>query len=555
MSGIKNGITNGVTNGLKSSITNGIYDKNNGIFESVGKVLSVFDGIVKVIGLPNAFMNEIVYFESGAKGVVMLIEMNTTYVVLIDEFFEVHEGEVVRNSGSICFGPSGMGVIGRVLNGVGEPIDGKGPLNNVEFKSIHANAPGIMDRKSVSRPFYTGMLAIDSCISIGKGQRELLIGDRQTGKTSLCMNMIMNQKKNDEPTYCIYVAIGQKMSSIAEIVHNLTASGAMDYTVVISANASSSSIEQFLSPYLSCLIGEYFRDNGHDALIIYDDLTKHAIAYREISLLLKRPPGREAYPGDIFYVHSRLLERAGQMSSNHGGGSLTAIPIVQTQEGDISKYIPTNVISITDGQIFLSHKKLLSGVRPPIDIPLSVSRVGSSAQEDLIKKLSGGLKSKIAQYEELKDFIKFSSSVDDATQNFLNNGEILESIFQQDESMSFVEMFLMLFCYKHGIFKYIFDKTQGNARGFDRSIYMNFVKEFLECDEKSLESRTKSANCDFVNDLLDNLDKNNLLRDISSVAGSASSSELDTSSTSSNEVSAKVQLEKMLNEFAREFLK
>lgn len=452
--------------------------------ENIGKVVSISDSIVKVIGLENAFIDEIIHFASGCRGVVMSIDLDIVYVVAIDDFSSVREGDIAKRSNKICSGPYGMGVLGRVLNGLGDPIDGKGPLHGVEYKSIQQNAPVIMDRESISNPFYTGVLAIDSCISIGKGQRELLIGDRQTGKTTLALQMILNQLHNKKPMYCIYVAIGQKLSSVAQICHDLALAGAMDYSVVISATAAVSSIEQFLAPYLGCLIGEYFRDNGQDALIIYDDLSKHAIAYRELSLLLKRPPGREAYPGDIFYMHSKLLERAGQMSQEKGGGSLTAIPIVQTQEGNVSAYIPTNVISITDGQIFLSQKKLLSGVNPPIDIPLSVSRVGSSAQEKLMKKLSGGLKSKIAQYEELQEFVKFSSSVDAATQKFLDDGKILELIFQQDKSMNFVEMVVTLSAYKLSFFRYFFDECKKNNIVLYPTDYGDFVRNFVSSNKE-----------------------------------------------------------------------
>ncbi len=406
-------------------------------FIEVGRVLSVGDGIARVYGLEHIAMNEEVVFESGTSGLAMNLGEDTVDIVLFGEDRSVWEGMEVRRTHKIMEVPVGKSLLGRVVNALGEPIDGKGAIKTDEFKPVDIKAPGIVERKSVFEPVQTGLKAIDAIVPIGRGQRELIIGDRQTGKTAIAIDAILNQKhafnKNieSEKLYCIYVAIGQKRSSVAQIVKTLTDNGAMDYTIVVSATASDVAPMQYLAPYAGCAIGEYFRDNGMHALIIYDDLSKHAVAYRQMSLLLRRPPGREAYPGDVFYLHSRLLERAAKLDATRGGGSLTALPIIETQAGDMSAYIPTNVISITDGQIFLETDLFYKGVRPAINAGASVSRVGSAAQTKCMKQVAGKIKLELAQYREMASFAQFASDLDASSKQLISRGERLTEILKQ----------------------------------------------------------------------------------------------------------------------------
>lgn len=404
--------------------------------EERGTVISVGDGVVKAYGLDNVKSGEVVEFSCGIKGVAFNLEFDSVGIMVLGADHEIKEGDALSRTGELLQAPVGKELLGRVVNALGTPIDGQGELNNTEYRPTEAPAPGILARKSVFQPLQTGIKAIDALIPIGLGQRELIIGDRQTGKTSIAIDTIINQAKSHlsgkNPVYCIYVAIGQKCSTVAQIAHKLEEVGALKYTVIVSATASDPAVSQFLAPYVGCTIGEYFRDNGMHALIIYDDLSKHAVAYREISLLLRRPPGREAYPGDIFYLHSRLLERAAKLSDKLGGGSLTALPIVETQSNDVSAYIPTNVISITDGQIFLESDLFYQGIRPAINVGVSVSRVGSAAQTKAIKKVSGKIKLELAQYKELASFAQFSSDLDQEMQDILARGERLTEIMKQN---------------------------------------------------------------------------------------------------------------------------
>lgn len=405
----------------------------------VGNVLSVGDGIAKVWGLDQVQSGETVLFPGDLKGMALNLESDTVGVVIFGDARKIKEGDLVRRTGTIMETPVGKGLLGRVVDGLGVPIDGKGPLKHVTTGRVERNAPGIIERRSVFEPMQTGIKAIDTLVPIGRGQRELIIGDRQTGKTSLAIDTILNQKainagKPDaEKLFCIYVAIGQKRSTVAQIVKTLEDYNALDYTIVVAATASDSAPLQFLAPYAGCAMGEYFRDNGMHALIIYDDLSKQAVAYREMSLLLRRPPGREAYPGDVFYLHARLLERAAKMSDEQGGGSLTALPIIETQAGDVSAYIPTNVISITDGQIFLETDLFYKGIRPAINVGLSVSRVGSAAQVKAMKQVSGKIKLELAQYREMVSFSQFSSDLDVSTQKLLNRGSRLTELLKQPQ--------------------------------------------------------------------------------------------------------------------------
>ena len=385
----------------------------------IGQVLSVGDGIARIYGLDNVQAGEMVEFSDGSKGMALNLESDNVGVVIFGDDRAIKEGDTVKRTGSIVDVPVGKQLLGRVVDGLGNPIDGKANLEkNLERRRVEVKAPGIIPRQSVGEPMQTGLKSIDSLIPIGRGQRELIIGDRQTGKTAVAIDTIINQKKINESEdeskklYCIYVAIGQKRSTVAQIVKTLEDAGAMDYTTIVSATASDSAPLQFLAPYTGCAMGEYFRDNGMHALIIYDDLSKQAVAYRQMSLLLRRPPGREAYPGDVFYLHSRLLERAAKLSDANGGGSLTALPVIETQAGDVSAYIPTNVISITDGQIFLETELFNQGIRPAVNVGLSVSRVGSAAQTKAMKKVAGSIKLELAQYREMAAFAQFGSDLD-----------------------------------------------------------------------------------------------------------------------------------------------
>jgi len=413
---------------IKAQISD--YDKKVEVQE-VGTVIKAGDGIARMHGLENAMAGELLEFAGGIRGMVLNLEEDNVGVAILGQADSIKDGDTAKRTGKIVQVPVGKALLGRVVNALGQPIDGKGPIDTTEFRRVELKAPGIMTRKSVHEPMMTGLKAIDAMTPIGRGQRELIIGDRQTGKTAIAIDTIINQKGND--LYCIYVAIGQKQSTVANVVQKLEKAGAMDYTIVVSASASEVATLQFLSPYTGCTMGEYFRDNGMHAVIIYDDLSKQASAYREMSLLLRRPPGREAYPGDVFYVHSRLLERASKLNDKLGGGSLTALPIIETQAGDVSAYIPTNVISITDGQIFLETDLFFQGVRPAMNVGISVSRVGGAAQTKIMKKVSGSLKLDLAQYRDVAAFAQFASDLDAATKRQLQKGERLVELLKQPQ--------------------------------------------------------------------------------------------------------------------------
>ncbi|RLB04588.1 MAG: F0F1 ATP synthase subunit alpha, partial [Deltaproteobacteria bacterium] len=406
------------------------YEKRVEVSET-GVVLSVGDGIARIYGLEKAMAGELLEFPHGIMGMVLNLEEDNVGAALLGEDRHIKEGDIVKRTGRIVQVPVGEALVGRVVNPLGQPLDGKGPIEAKEYRNIEEKAPGVVWRLPVKEPLQTGIKAIDSMIPIGRGQRELIIGDRQTGKTALVVDTIINQKGKD--VYCIYVAIGQKQSTVAQVVDRLRRYGAMEYTTVVSATASEPAPLQYIAPYAGCTMGEYFRDTGRHALCVYDDLSKHAVAYRQMSLLLRRPPGREAYPGDIFYLHSRLLERAAKLNDKLGGGSLTALPIIETQAGDVSAYIPTNVISITDGQIYLETDLFYSGVRPAVNVGLSVSRVGGNAQIKAMKQVAGSLRLDLAQYREMAAFAQFGSDLDKATQAQLARGERLVEILKQDQ--------------------------------------------------------------------------------------------------------------------------
>merc|ERR1712142_975624 len=407
--------------------------------EETGRVLSIGDGIARVYGLKNIQAEEMVEFSSGLKGMALNLEPDNVGVVVFGNDKLIKEGDVVKRTGAIVDVPVGLGLLGRVVDALGNPIDGRGAIDSEMRARVGVKAPGIIPRTSVSEPMLTGIKAVDSLVPIGRGQRELIIGDRQTGKTAIAIDTIINQKRfNDaqdekKKLYCIYVAIGQKRSTVAQLVKRLQDADAMKYTIIVSATASDAAPLQYLAPYSGCAMGEFFRDNGKHALIIYDDLSKQAVAYRQMSLLLRRPPGREAYPGDVFYLHSRLLERAAKMSDAMGGGSLTALPVIETQAGDVSAYIPTNVISITDGEIFLETELFYKGIRPAINVGLSVSRVGSAAQTKSMKQVAGSMKLELAQYREVAAFAQFGSDLDAATQQLLNRGVRLTELLKQGQ--------------------------------------------------------------------------------------------------------------------------
>ena len=400
--------------------------------DEIGYVIQVGDGIAKVHGLDKCKSNELLRFENGSFGMALNLEESCVSVVMLGTDVGIREGGLVKRTGRVVSVPVGEALIGRVVDALGQPIDGKGPIDSRELRPIERNAPGIIERKSVSVPLQTGIKAIDSMIPIGRGQRELIIGDRQTGKTVIATDTILNQKGKN--VICIYVAIGQKRSTVAQLVDTLARGGAMDYTIVVSATASELAPLQYIAPYSGCTMGEYFMDQGKDVLIVYDDLSKHAVAYRALSLLIRRPPGREAYPGDVFYLHSRLLERAARVAPEYGGGSMTALPIIETQAGDVSAYIPTNVISITDGQIYLESELFHSGIRPAINPGISVSRVGGSAQIKAMKKVAGTLKLTYSQYRELQSFAQFGSDLDADTKTRLAQGERVVEVLKQDRS-------------------------------------------------------------------------------------------------------------------------
>ena len=453
---------------IKAQIQN--IDQDLELTES-GTVISIGDGISIVYGLRNAMMSELLLFPHDVYGMVMNLEQEHVGVVLLGDNPDIKEGDPVKRTGHIVEVPVGDCMLGRVLNALGQPIDGQGPVESTKTRPVERVAPGVMTRKSVSVPLQTGLKVLDSMIPIGRGQRELIIGDRQTGKTAIAIDTILNQK--DTNVKCIYVAIGQKASTVAQIVEKLKQAGAMEYTTIVVSTASGSAPLQYLAPYAGCAMGEEWMEQGQDVLIIYDDLSKHAVAYRTMSLLLRRPPGREAYPGDVFYLHSRLLERAARLSPEYGGGSLTALPIIETQAGDIAAYIPTNVISITDGQIFLNTDMFNAGIRPSVDSGLSVSRVGSAAQVKAMKQVSNSLKLELAQYHEMEAFSKFGSDLDATTKSILDHGARLERLLIQHQykPMSVAEQVLSLYAAKH---KYLENVEVEQVNAFEEGL-MNYV--------------------------------------------------------------------------------
>jgi F-type H+/Na+-transporting ATPase subunit alpha len=462
----------------------------------IGKILSVGDGIARIYGLDNVQAGEMVEFDDGSKGMALNLENDNVGVVIFGDDRKIKEGDTVKRTNAIVDVPVGKELLGRVVDGLGNPIDGKGTLSpKIQRKRVEVKAPGIIPRQSVSEPMQTGLKSIDTLIPVGRGQRELIIGDRQTGKTAVAIDAIINQKKinesNDEKKklYCVYVAIGQKRSTVAQIAKTLEEAGALKYTTIVAATASDAAPLQFLAPYTGCTIGEYFRDNGMHALIVYDDLSKQAVAYRQMSLLLRRPPGREAYPGDVFYLHSRLLERAAKLSDKNGGGSLTALPIIETQAGDVSAYIPTNVISITDGQIFLETELFNQGIRPAVNVGLSVSRVGSAAQTKAMKKVAGSIKLELAQYREMAAFAQFGSDLDASTQQLLNRGAKLTELLKQDQysPMTVAEQVVSVFT---GVKGFLDDVELGKIKKFERDIIEKIKLEKPEILE-SIQSSGK----------------------------------------------------------------
>jgi len=440
---------------------------------SVGTVIQVGDGIARVYGLEDAMANELLEFPGGVLGMALNLEEDNIGCVILGPFKHIKEGDTVKRTGRIVSVPVGDALIGRVINPMGQPLDGKGPIESDKFRPIERIAPGVITRKSVDTPLQTGLKAIDSMIPIGRGQRELIIGDRQTGKTALAIDAIINQKDSD--VICIYVAIGQKSSTVANVIQSLKKHDVMDFTIVISATASEPAPLLFVAPYAGCAIGEEFMEQGKDVLIVYDDLSKQAAAYREMSLLLRRPPGREAYPGDVFYLHSRLLERAAKLAPEYGGGSLTALPIIETQAGDVSAYIPTNVISITDGQIYLESDLFYAGVRPAVNVGLSVSRVGGAAQVKAMKQVAGRLRLDLAQYRELAAFAQFGSDLDKATQARLARGERIVEMLKQDQyqPMAVQEQILVIFVAVNG---YLDDLPVEKVRPFEES-FLRYMRE------------------------------------------------------------------------------
>jgi F-type H+-transporting ATPase subunit alpha len=441
--------------------------------QETGTVITVGDGIARVYGLEKALAGELLEFPHGITGMVLNLEEDNVGAVIFGEDYEIKEGDVVKRTGRIAQVPVGEGLVGRVIDALGNPIDGKGPIEAAEYRNVEQRAPGVTVRQPVKEPLQTGIKAIDSMIPIGRGQRELIIGDRGTGKTAIILDTIMNQK--DSGVFCIYVAIGQKRSSVARMVDVLAQYGAMDYTVVVAATASDSAPLQYLAPFAGCTIGEYFRDKGQHALVAYDDLSKHAVAYRQLSLLLRRPPAREAFPGDIFYLHSRLLERASKWDDAHGGGSLTALPVIETQAGDVSAYIPTNVISITDGQIYLEPELFYAGVRPAINVGLSVSRVGGNAQIKAMKQVAGRLRLELAQYREMASFAKFGSDLDKSTLALLARGSRLTELLKQDlyHPYSVEQQVVLMFAGTNGFI----DGYPESAIGKYETAVLAFMKE------------------------------------------------------------------------------
>ena len=464
----------------------------------IGQVLSVGDGIARIYGLDNVEAGEMVEFPGNIKGMALNLEEDNVGVVIFGDDSSIKEGDTVKRTGSIVEVPVGKGLLGRVVDSLGNPIDGKGPIESSEMRRVDVKAPGIIPRQSVNEPMQTGLKAIDSLIPIGRGQRELIIGDRQTGKTAVAVDTILNQKEvnasgdENEKLYCIYVAIGQKRSSVAQIVKTLEENGALEYSIVVAATASEPAPLQFLAPFTGCAMGEFFRDNSMHALVVYDDLSKQAVAYRQMSLLLRRPPGREAYPGDVFYLHSRLLERAAKLNDDNGGGSLTALPIIETQANDVSAYIPTNVISITDGQIFLETDLFFQGIRPAVNVGLSVSRVGSAAQTKAMKKVAGSIKGELAQYREMAAFSQFGSDLDASTQKLLARGERLTELLKQGQfsPLATEEQVILLFA---------------GVNGYMDTIEVNQISEF---EDQLMETIKK----DYAN-ILDDIRSSNTLSD------------------------------------------
>ena len=477
----------------------------------VGTVLSVGDGIARVYGLDQVQAGEMVEFPGGIKGMALNLEMDNVGVSIFGDDTGIKEGDTVKRTGEIVDVPVGKELLGRVVDGLGNPIDGKGPIQSSEKRRIELKAPGIIPRQSVSEPMQTGIKALDALVPVGRGQRELIIGDRQTGKTAVAIDTILNQKSvnqsdnEKEKLYCIYVAIGQKRSTVAQIVKTLEDNGAMEYTIVVSATASEPAPLQFLSAYTGCTMGEYFRDNGMHALIVYDDLSKQAVAYRQMSLLLRRPPGREAYPGDVFYIHSRLLERAAKMSDEHGGGSLTALPIIETQAGDLSAYIPTNVISITDGQIFLETNLFFAGIRPAINVGLSVSRVGSAAQTKAMKKIAGPVKLELAQYREMAAFAQFASDLDASTKQLLDRGARLVEILKQGQysPLTVSEQVVSIYA---GVRGYLDKVAVGDVVKFEAEVLNEIrTKHSALLDAIANEKELSKENDDKLKSILDDL--------------------------------------------------
>ena len=474
-----------ISNIIKEQIKN--Y-KSRIEMKETGTVILVGDGIARVHGLRECMSSELLEFEDGSYGMAQNLESETVSVALLSNDNDIREGSSVRRTGRVLSVPVGEALLGRVVNTLGEPIDGKGPVDSSETRPVESEAPGIIERKSVSVPLQTGIKAIDSMIPIGRGQRELIIGDRQTGKTEIVIDTIINQKNTD--VICIYVAIGQKNSSVVQLVNQLSAAGAMDYTIVVSASASESAPLQYVAPYSGCAMAEYFREQGKDVLIIYDDLSKHAVAYRALSLLIRRPPGREAYPGDVFYLHSRLLERAACVAPEYGGGSITALPIIETQAGDVSAYIPTNVISITDGQIFLETELFHAGVMPAINPGISVSRVGGSAQLKGMKKVSGELKLLYSQYRELQSFAQFGSDLDEDTKARLALGERIVEVLKQDRNAP-VRVGCQVAIVYAVVNGYLNDVAVAKVKEYEQNLY-----ELLENKHSGFLSRVESGSWD-----------------------------------------------------------
>ena len=484
----------------------------------IGQVLSVGDGIARIYGLDNVEAGEMVEFPGNIKGMALNLEEDNVGVVIFGDDSSIKEGDTVKRTGSIVEVPVGKGLLGRVVDSLGNPIDGKGPIESSEMRRVDVKAPGIIPRQSVNEPMQTGLKAIDSLIPIGRGQRELIIGDRQTGKTAVAVDTILNQKEvnasgdEKEKLYCIYVAIGQKRSSVAQIVKTLEENGALEYSIVVAATASEPAPLQFLAPFTGCAMGEFFRDNSMHALVVYDDLSKQAVAYRQMSLLLRRPPGREAYPGDVFYLHSRLLERAAKLNDDNGGGSLTALPIIETQANDVSAYIPTNVISITDGQIFLETDLFFQGIRPAVNVGLSVSRVGSAAQTKAMKKVAGSIKGELAQYREMAAFSQFGSDLDASTQKLLARGERLTELLKQGQfsPLATEEQVVLLYA---GVNGYMDTIEVNQISDFENQLMNSIKKDYANILDDIKSSNTLSDESEellkkALDSFLDNFKKN-----------------------------------------------